>query len=74
MLKSLGQWKSASLKPRKIILSQLTAALPKPPSSDKEHEKSGMQEENEYVGKKMLPLKRTFKNINAKILMSTNVL
>lgn len=61
-----------SLKPRKIILSQLTAMLPKPPSSDKEQEKSGMQEENEYVRKKNIPLRRTFKNINAKILMSIN--
>lgn len=46
--------------------------LPKPPSSDKEQEKSGMQEENEYVRKKNIPLRRTFKNINAKILMSIN--
>ncbi|XP_071635421.1 piezo-type mechanosensitive ion channel component isoform X5 [Temnothorax longispinosus] len=47
MLKSLGQWTSASLKPRKIILTQLTAVPSKPPPSDKEQEESDKQEETD---------------------------
>lgn len=39
MLKSLGQWTAASLKPWSS----------KPPSSDKEQEESNIQEESKYV-------------------------
>lgn len=49
MLKSLGQWTSASLKPRKIIPSELTTVPSKPPSSDKEQVESGTRDENKYV-------------------------
>jgi len=49
MLKSLGQWTAASLKPRKVIPSQLTVVSSKPSSSDKEQEESDIQEESEYV-------------------------
>ncbi|XP_011693697.1 PREDICTED: piezo-type mechanosensitive ion channel component 2-like [Wasmannia auropunctata] len=47
MLKSLGQWTTTStLKPRKIVPSQLPVVPLKPPSSDKEQE-VGIQEESD---------------------------
>lgn len=60
MLKSLGQWTAAS---RKIIPSQLPAVPSKSPSSDKEQEEFGKQEESEYVFFFEFLFKKVFKNI-----------
>lgn len=53
MLKSLGQWTAASLKPRKVIPSELATVPPKQLPSDKKQEEEnkeqedGIQEESE---------------------------
>ena len=49
MLKSLGQWTAPSLKPRKIIPSQLTVVPSKPPPTDKGQGEPSTREETEYV-------------------------
>lgn len=51
MLKSLGQWTSPSLKPRKIIPSTLTVvpAKPPPPENRGQGESVSLQEEEGYV-------------------------
>lgn len=51
MLKSLGQWTSPSLKPRKIIPSSLTVvpAKPPPPENRGQGESVSLQEEEGYV-------------------------
>lgn len=49
MQKSLGQWTVPSLKPRKIIPSQLTVVPSKPPPADKGQGEPSTREETEYV-------------------------
>lgn len=51
MLKSLGQWTSPSLKPRKIIPSTLTVvpSKPPPPENRGQGESASLQEEERYV-------------------------
>ena len=44
MLKSLGQWTAANLKPRKVIPSQLAIMPSKQPPSDKKQEEEDKQQ------------------------------
>ncbi|XP_076644282.1 piezo type mechanosensitive ion channel component isoform X4 [Halictus rubicundus] len=63
MLKSLGQWTSPSLKPRKIIPSSLTIVSSKPPADKGQGEPASQQEELDE-GTVRTPKGRTL-NINA---------
>ncbi|XP_012229785.1 piezo-type mechanosensitive ion channel component isoform X2 [Linepithema humile] len=55
MLKSLGQWTAPSLKPRRIIPSQLTVVPSKPPSADKGQGEPSTQEETDSHGEVKTP-------------------